>query len=185
MPDLVDPDVRYQWSFLAAASEIRERGEDERHAGLTIIGQTDGFKGEHFPLADLWDSQVFAGYCRRLRDLADPKTWLPEGIVASTYLWWVDGDEYLGRLSIRHSLTPWLEEYGGHVGYVVRPEARGHGHATAMLRSSLPIAHRLGIDPVLVTCDATNLASRKVIEGAGGEFEDQRGEKLRYWISTS
>jgi predicted acetyltransferase len=49
----------------------------------------------------------------------------------------------------------------------------------------LPIAHRLGIDPVLVTCDASNLASRKVIEGAGGEFEDQRGEKLRYWISTS
>ena len=65
MPDLVDPDVRYQWSFLAAASEIRERGEDERYAGLTIIGQTDDFKGEHFPLADLWDPQVFAAYCRQ------------------------------------------------------------------------------------------------------------------------
>ena len=185
MPELVDPDVRYQWSFLAAAKEIRERGEDERYAGLTVISRTDDFKGESFPLDDLWDTDVFAAYCQRLRDLASPDTWLPRGIVSSTYLWWVDGEEYLGRLSVRHRLTPWLEEYGGHIGYVVRPEARGHGHATGMLRASLPIAHRLGIDPVLVTCDVTNLASRKVIEAAGGEFEDQRREKLRYWISTS
>jgi predicted acetyltransferase len=43
----------------------------------------------------------------------------------------------------------------------------------------------MGIDPVLVTCDADNIASRKVIENNGGEFEDQRDVKLRYWISTS
>jgi hypothetical protein len=37
---------------------------------------------------------------------------------------------------------------------------------------------------VLVTCDTTNLGSRKVIE-AKGVFEDQRGVKLRYWLPTS
>ncbi len=54
-----------------------------------------------------------------------------------------------------------------------------------MLAAALPVANRLGIDPVLVTCDDTNVASRRVIETNGGVFEDQRGEKLRYWIATS
>ncbi len=184
MAELVDPDPRYQRSFLEAVDEVRAAGEDERHAGLTVIGATDHFDGEFFEAETLHDLDTFATFCRRLRELSDPATWLPDDIVASTYLWWVDGAEYLGRLSIRHLLTPWLEEYGGHIGYVVRPSARRHGHATAMLRASLPIAQRLGIDPVLVTCDATNEPSRKVIETAGGVLEDQRGQKLRYWIST-
>src|SRR5262249_6510836 len=78
-----------------------------------------------------------------------------------------------------------LQEYGGHIGYVVRPSARRQGHATAMLRAALPMTYDLGIDPVLVTCDDTNLGSRRVLEAAGGLFEDQRGDKLRYLIPTT
>ena len=54
-----------------------------------------------------------------------------------------------------------------------------------MLAAALPVAHGLGIDPALVTCDDTNLASRKVIEANGGVYESQRGQKLRYWVPTS
>lgn len=97
----------------------------------------------------------------------------------------VDGAEYLGRLAIRHRLTPRLLEGGGHIGYDVRPSARRRGHATAMLRAALPIAAGLGIDRALVTCNADNVGSRKVIEACGGEFEGQRGVKLRFWIATS
>jgi predicted acetyltransferase len=185
VPELVDPHANYQWSFLEAVAEVRERREDERYAGLTIIGHVGDFEGEFFPLESLVDTDTFVRFCQRLRDLANSETWLPEGIVASTYLWWVDGDQYLGRLSIRHRLTPWLQEYGGHIGYVVRPSARRRGHATAMLLAALPFAHGLGIDPVLVTCDDTNYPSRAVIERAGGVLEDRRGNKLRYWIPTS
>ncbi|MEO5663968.1 MAG: GNAT family N-acetyltransferase, partial [Nocardioides sp.] len=96
----------------------------------------------------------------------------------------VDGDDYLGRISCRHELTDWLAEYGGHVGYEVRPSARRQGHATTMLRAVLPHVHALGIDPALLTCDDTNVASRKVIEAAGGVFEDQRLNKLRFWLPT-
>jgi predicted acetyltransferase len=53
-----------------------------------------------------------------------------------------------------------------------------------MLAAALPVASRLGVDPALLTCDATNVASRKVIEAAGGVLEDQRGEKLRFWLPT-
>nr|MBA2445130.1 GNAT family N-acetyltransferase [Nocardioidaceae bacterium] len=61
----------------------------------------------------------------------------------------------------------------------------GCGHAKAMLAASLPWAAEIGLDAVLVTCDDTNVASRRTIEANGGVFEDQRGEKLRYWLPTT
>jgi predicted acetyltransferase len=80
----------------------------------------------------------------------------------------MDGDTYLGRIQLRHRLTDHLRDFGGHIGYGIRPTARRRGHATAMLREVL----------------TTNTASRKVIEAGGGEFEDERGGKSRYWIRT-
>ncbi|MEU9960460.1 GNAT family N-acetyltransferase [Streptomyces sp. NPDC050982] len=77
-----------------------------------------------------------------------------------------------------------MRDFGGHIGYGVRPTARRQGYATAMLRDVLPHARDLGLDRVLVTCDTTNVGSRKVIEANGGEFEDERGGKLRFWIRT-
>lgn len=91
---------------------------------------------------------------------------------------------YFGRLDIRHRLTPALLVVGGHIGYAVRPSARRQGHATAMLRAALPVAHELGIVQALVTCDASNEGSRRAIERNGGVLEDQRGAKLRFWIAT-
>jgi predicted acetyltransferase len=96
----------------------------------------------------------------------------------------VDGPDYLGRIALRHQLTDRLRETGGHVGYDVRRTARRQGHATAMLRAVLPLARGIGIDPVLVTCDVDNLASRRVIEVNGGVLEDERSGKLRFWVPT-
>jgi predicted acetyltransferase len=93
--------------------------------------------------------------------------------------------EFLGRVGIRHRLTPRLRREGGHIGYWIRPTARRQGHATAAFRASLPMAHRLGLDPVLVTTDETNVGSRKIIEAAGGVFERQNGIKRLYWVPTA
>ena len=41
-----------------------------------------------------------------------------------------------------------------------------------------------GWDPVLVTCDVDNLASRRVIQANRGVLEDERGGMLRFWIPT-
>jgi predicted acetyltransferase len=185
MPELVAPAVRYHRSFVMAVEEILESTDDDHYAGLTVIPPVGDFPGEFYTLEQLRDPDAFASYAARMAASDDEATWLPEGIVPASFLWWVEGDEYLGRLSIRHSLTPWLHEFGGHIGYVVRPSARGRGHATRMLAAALPVAAGLGIDPALITCDDTNPASRRVIEANGGVFEDQRGDKLRFWIPTS
>lgn len=179
MPAFASPHPRYQESFLSAVGEILDAGESERLTGLTVFGE------ETHTVEELAGPAAFAAFAQRLLDLALQETPRPEGKVPETLLWWVDGDEYLGRLSIRHQLTETLRELGGHIGYVVRPSARRQGHASAMLAASLPIARGLGIDPALVTCDADNAGSRRVIESGGGVFEDQREDKLRFWVPTS
>lgn len=114
----------------------------------------------------------------------DPETELVEGRVHCTNRWIREPGtgEVLGFLAVRHRLTPYLLEAGGHIGYSVRPGARRRGVAAAALAQGLEIAAGLGIDPVLITCDTDNTASRRTIEGAGGALEDVREGKRRYWI---
>ena len=50
------------------------------------------------------------------------------------YFWITDGDEMVGFLALRHALTPWLLEEGGHIGFSVRPSRRRQGHAPARSR---------------------------------------------------
>ncbi|WP_328991681.1 GNAT family N-acetyltransferase [Kribbella sp. NBC_01245] len=176
MARLVLPTVAVHRSYLAAWDEL-EPG-DERWMGAY------SFTEEQIPRSQVSTPEGFAQLVEELKAQADPfRARLPH-LVPMTSLWFVEGDEWLGRLSIRHELTPQLHELGGHIGYVVRPSARRQGYATQMLEQSLPFAAKLGIDPALVTCDEDNDASRKVIEACGGEFEDNRHGKLRYWVPT-
>jgi len=128
------------------------------------------------------DDAAFAAWVDELIDDARDGSPRPDGFVASTNLWWVQGEQYLGRVQIRHRLTPFLREFGGHIGYYVVPRERRRGHATAILAAALPVAAALGIECALVTCDVDNTASRRTIEANGGLFQDQRGPKLRYWV---
>ena len=117
---------------------------------------------------------------------------LPVNHVPSTFLFAFAGPSIVGRVAIRHSLNPYLERVGGHIGYVVVPEYRRQGYATAILRQSLQIARqKLGLTRVLVTCDDDNVGSIKTIEKNGGVLEsivnDSDGDtaKRRYWIATT
>ncbi|MEJ7705289.1 MAG: GNAT family N-acetyltransferase [Geodermatophilaceae bacterium] len=178
MPSLGPPTVRVRESFLAAMREFQAEGRGVPSDNTSIGAQLR----ERWPQ---WNTGCgFAEYVDEL--LAQPRegTPRPEGWVPWTTLWYVEGEEYLGGLAIRHRLTPHLLEYGGHVGYDVRRSARRRGHATAMLRQALPVARGLGLERILLTCDVGNIASRRVIEVNGGVLEDQCGVKLRYWIPT-
>ncbi len=136
--------------------------------------------------ANRWaDPAAFALYLQELADEAREDSPRPRGRVPQTTLWWVSGDDYLGRISIRHRLTAHLREIGGHIGYDIRPSARQRGHATAMLAAALPVARSLGITRALLTSDEDNIVSRKVIEANGGVLEDKSNGKVRYWAPTS
>ncbi|MEH0845878.1 GNAT family N-acetyltransferase [Micromonospora sp. CPCC 205711] len=179
MPTLTAPTDRVRASFLAAMAEFRAEGRGARQ-DHTMVG------AEIREYADSWHRpEVFARFVADLRAQVHEETPRPAGFVPCTTLWWVEGDDYLGRIAIRHRLTPSLLEVGGHIGYDVRASARRRGHATAMLGAALPVAYRLGIVSALVTCDTDNVASRRVIERNGGILEDERQGKLRFWVPTA
>jgi len=134
------------------------------------------------------EGMPFAHYLRVLAEQARGEN-LPPNHVPSTFLFAFKGRRVVGRVSIRHSLNDYLRRLGGHIGYAVVPDFRRQGHATEMLRQSLRIAHdRLGIDPVLVTCDDDNVGSIRTIEKNRGILEDivtgpdVAKPKRRYWI---
>jgi len=112
---------------------------------------------------------------------------LAPGHVPATFLVALADGDLVGRVSVRHELNSFLAELGGHIGYAVRPQFRGRGHATEILRQALIVACAESVERALVTCDDTNAASRRVIERCGGVLEDVRrteggGTTRRYWI---
>jgi predicted acetyltransferase len=169
MSELVTPDLKWHDSW---AATLLEFGEDYPHGsglGPSAVDVTlDGC----------------AAYVRERLRGGDPEATRPEGIVLCDYLWITDGSEVVGFLALRHELTPWLLEEGGHIGYSVRPSRRREGHASRALSLALIRAKELGLERVLLTCDEDNLGSRRTIENAGGVYEDTRKGKRRYWITT-
>ncbi len=75
---------------------------------------------------------------------------------------------YAGRINLRVSHTDAIELYAGHIGYEVHPRFRGRRYAAQAVRMLLPLAYRLALDPLWITCDPDNLASRRTCELAGG-----------------
>jgi predicted acetyltransferase len=57
--------------------------------------------------------------------------------VPVTEFWFVEGDEYIGTVVVRHQLNDALAESGGHLGYHVVPGLRRRGHGTHMLAGAI------------------------------------------------
>lgn len=75
-----------------------------------------------------------------------------------------------GGVSVRVGDTPITRLYYGHIGYHVYPAARGQRYALRACQLVLPLLAAHGIDPVWLTCDPLNVASRRTIERLGGRY---------------
>ena len=77
----------------------------------------------------------------------------------------------VGMIQIRRGLNDFLENYGGHIGYCVRPSERRKGYAKAMLQETLVYCSQtLGLPFVLISCLENNEASRRTILSNGGKY---------------
>ena len=114
----------------------------------------------------------------------------PNGI-NSTLFFFMDDEEILGAIQLRHHIDHPNCSFewgcGGHIGYWLRPSARGKWLARRMLKLALIEARNLGIEKVLISANEDNLASWKTIEVCGWVFEktiEKEGKMLKvYWIT--
>ncbi|NYE19599.1 GNAT family N-acetyltransferase [Microbacterium immunditiarum] len=169
MISLVLPDHARRDSWLAAIDEID-------------AADLHGFSTFGFDVHELGDPDVFDLWLQReIRQRTEGQ----DGFVPAT-VWWIIDDsnptEVLGSIHLRHELNEVLLAEGGHIGYAVRPSARGRGVATAALKLCLEEARRRGIVKVLVVCETGNSASGRTILAADGVLENVHGTLERYWI---
>jgi predicted acetyltransferase len=170
---LIAPDIRLKGSYAAAMREglhLQLAAEEEIR-----LAETD-----------------FTAYMRQRHDLNRPVV-LPNGKEAERLpqkdFWLVDGDRFLGVITLRPQLNDILRQRGGNIGYAVRKSERRKGYGKLMLQMVLPEARKAGLEKVLITCHDENTGSQKIIEGAGGVLQDKiviEGVVLperRYWLN--
>ncbi len=171
---LILPCEAYLDSYLDACREFKAAGPQ--------------FKSLHDPdTFETWRHTILRQYEERRLGIGLPPGWVP----GTTY-WLVEGDRFIAAGNLRHRLTDDLREFGGHIGYAVRPSRRRQGYGTLLLSLLLEEAAKLGLDQVLLTCDDANVASYRVMEKNGGVLEDvilhtidgQPRRTRRYWIAT-
>lgn len=155
MPGLVVPAPRWAAEYREALREAAELGE--------VVPWDPAF--------DCSDDELLDAIARAAAGIWGPGATEP----SQWYRWWVEGEHYLARISLRFpGFRENADHYASHgdIGYDVRPSERGRGVATDMLRAMLDFARRQGYEDALVTCDDVNAASRRVIEKAGGSYLD-------------
>lgn len=91
-------------------------------------------------------------------------------------------DKVVGVGSIRHYLNEYLEKFGGHIGYSIRPSKRKKGYGSKALELLIKQAKTMNIDNLLITCNINNIGSQKVIENNNGKLINQIDETLRFKI---
>ncbi|MEA5016179.1 MAG: GNAT family N-acetyltransferase [Candidatus Limiplasma sp.] len=166
---LEKPALHHEAAWLDIVAEIQAAGEAVTPYSLTL-------ELSHY--LDFW----------RKTQLIAKRESLGDKVRADTYF--LLGEEkpgrILGAINLRYELNEYLREFGGHIGYGIRPSERGKGYATAMLGMALEKYREAGFKRVLLTCDTWNTASAKVMEHHGGVLENvvDRGDEriARYWI---
>lgn len=171
---LIEPDICYRDSYLEALGEGLDSASDITSEKEIRLIKTD-----------------FDGWMKWCNDLNRPVI-LPDGRkvprVPGKVFWLVDGDRFIGRISLRLKLNETLLQRGGNIGYAIRKSERRKGFGKLMLQLVLPEVRKAGLDKVLITCHDENTGSQKIIESAGGVLQDKikvegiRIPERRYWL---
>ena len=175
--ELVLPSVEYKASYIEAVKEF--------HAAKDALPMARHYVGLSIPELET----DFENHVEKMKSQSRGEN-LPQGWVPMTTYWLVDNNEYIGGIAIRHTLNENLKNYGGHIGYDIRPSMRGKGYGSKILELGLQKAKEFHISRILIDCGANNTASRKIIEKNRGIYEGagvnpETGEpSLRFWIEN-
>lgn len=176
--------------------EIREvKKEDEEQVKIMYdeymnskpIPRIDRFEG----IRDFekLNKMSFNEWIEDLEKNKDEKQLPKEYSTHTLYLAINENKKIVGTIGLRWKEVPKLMEYGGFIGYSIRPSERGKGYATKMLQLALKEFKKINKEKVLITCKDFNIPSKRVIEKNGGIYEnsyyneEDKYTYLRYWIN--
>lgn len=80
-------------------------------------------------------------------------------------------NKIVGTINIRWNLTQEMLDFGGHIGYGIRPTERRKGYNKINLYLGLNEAKKLGLEKVMLDCDIENLGSDRTLKALGGKLE--------------
>lgn len=80
-------------------------------------------------------------------------------------------NKIIGTINVRWNLTEKMKQFGGNIGYGIRPTERRKGYNKMNLYLGLIEAKKIGLDKVMLDCDVENLGSSKTMEALGGKLE--------------
>lgn len=82
-----------------------------------------------------------------------------------------DDDRIVGAVNVRWNLIESMKEFGGNIGYGIRPTERRKGYNKINLYLALIEAYKLGLEEVILDCDVNNLGSVKTLEALNGKLK--------------
>lgn len=77
----------------------------------------------------------------------------------------------VGTINVRWNLTEAMKEFGGNIGYSIRPTERRKGYNKINLYLGLKEAQKLGLGRVMLDCASDNVGSYKTMEALGGVLD--------------
>ena len=174
--------MNYYFDFVKP--EYYDSIREYRNETLACESRFDGC----FCLEDYDDIEKWDLNCK----LFENEATLPPGYSIGFQYVYMEDNEVVGMVNFRPKALEhmYLRQYGGHIGYSVKPSKRKQGIATRMLKDFLKICKdEYHLKQVLITCNENNVASRKVIIKNGGILEEkvfcppENCMIERYWIS--
>lgn len=80
-------------------------------------------------------------------------------------------NKIVGTINVRWNLNKSMLQFGGHIGYGIRPTERRKGYNKINLYLGMIEAEKVGLDKVMLSCDVSNIGSDKTLKALGGKLE--------------
>jgi len=154
MCKLIKPDISYEKEILSFRKEMLDANSSMDGTG---------------PLKRMDNISEWLEFNHKVEN----KDTVPENLViAEQYAYVRETDnKIVGMIQFRHYFNDFLEKYGGHIGYSVRPSERRKGYAKRMLSDCLKICKSYGLECVMISCIQGNEGSKRTILANGGVYE--------------
>lgn len=179
MPIFTAPSAKYKTSYLDALREgFHPRSSRDTFTESEIAQIESDF--------DLYISQITTYPKTEIQ--MDGKSYKT---VPQKTFWLIKNDNFIGCVHIRYELNDFWIQYGGNVGFYIRPSEHYKGYATSALEWAIDQLKDTGVKRILLTTGQGNVGSEKIILKSGGVLEDIVKYSwlpikiYRYWVDLS